>query len=478
MTVASKQTKLIILGLLVCHALLLVWFASMRLMDNDEGFYLSAAREVAQGRLLYSDFFYPQMPYYPILIAPLTGGGFASIMAARAASVAVAIAAAVVFLLLLRRFTKDLDVAAGLFFLYAFSGLIISFHSVVKPYPWTDFLLLAAFAFLFLPRQQNSFTAIGAAMAAALAVNMRLVLVPVLPAVIAIGALRSDGRMVVTTLLMLSAVVLVSMPTLRLWFYDPERFYFNNLGFHLIRDVESPSGPVVLSKLKTIAKMLINPQLLATMILFVAAVWNLLTRRSGFRFIAASVVATILVVVYLIPAPIHQQYFVQAIPFVLLGSVPVVERLKPFIMRRWRIGIIAAIYLLGVIPYIVIFIGGARPFDNHSMLSTIREVGRFIKDSSATAPVLADLPGLALAGGRDVVDRTEFVGYAYPLPFPAEDVARYHLATPDYLNRIMALQIPEYIIVLDTPATYMQAACDSFYVLVEEIDRYRIYGRK
>lgn len=39
--------------------------------DVDEGFYAIAAELVARGRLPYRDFFYPQAPYLPLLLAPL-----------------------------------------------------------------------------------------------------------------------------------------------------------------------------------------------------------------------------------------------------------------------------------------------------------------------------------------------------------------------------------------------------------------------
>lgn len=50
-----------------------VWFAFVGLrlpLDEDEGFYAVAAELVGHGRLPYRDFFYPQMPLGPFVLAP------------------------------------------------------------------------------------------------------------------------------------------------------------------------------------------------------------------------------------------------------------------------------------------------------------------------------------------------------------------------------------------------------------------------
>src|ERR1035441_4157694 len=55
--------------LLPCVALLLgtafITVSRVRLIDGDEGFYLLAAKLVFQGKVLYSDFLYTQMPLLP-----------------------------------------------------------------------------------------------------------------------------------------------------------------------------------------------------------------------------------------------------------------------------------------------------------------------------------------------------------------------------------------------------------------------------
>ena len=39
--------------------------SSARIIARDEGFYLMAMRMIREGKEIYSDFFYPQMPFLP-----------------------------------------------------------------------------------------------------------------------------------------------------------------------------------------------------------------------------------------------------------------------------------------------------------------------------------------------------------------------------------------------------------------------------
>jgi hypothetical protein len=47
------------------YALILGYWATIRGVNQDEGFYIRAGVDVLQGQRLYADVFYPQMPYLP-----------------------------------------------------------------------------------------------------------------------------------------------------------------------------------------------------------------------------------------------------------------------------------------------------------------------------------------------------------------------------------------------------------------------------
>ena len=63
---------ILFLGLSLVSGLAFVFF---RVIDVDEGFYLSAASLVANGASPYIDFFFPQMPILPVLLAPFSEAG-------------------------------------------------------------------------------------------------------------------------------------------------------------------------------------------------------------------------------------------------------------------------------------------------------------------------------------------------------------------------------------------------------------------
>ncbi|MEN6450411.1 MAG: hypothetical protein ABFC96_07970 [Thermoguttaceae bacterium] len=65
-----KHALLLIL-ILVAYAAGIVVFSQCRSLDRDEGYYAAAARLVAEGKMVYRDFFYPQAPALPYLYAPV-----------------------------------------------------------------------------------------------------------------------------------------------------------------------------------------------------------------------------------------------------------------------------------------------------------------------------------------------------------------------------------------------------------------------
>jgi hypothetical protein len=133
-----------ILLLFMLHLLALTLFAGFRIVDPDEGFYLTAAHKVTQGQSLYADFFYPQMPFLPYILAPFSGHGFATLYLSRFAGVAASACAAILFYLVLGVLCRDQRIKILIFALYLFSGHVLTWHCVAKTYPWTDLFLLAS----------------------------------------------------------------------------------------------------------------------------------------------------------------------------------------------------------------------------------------------------------------------------------------------------------------------------------------------
>lgn len=114
-----------------------------RLIDGDEGYLLYAARMVADGGSLYSDFFCPQAPLVPNVFAALFAITGPTWFGARllAALIAIAIGALVFEFTLFR--TKSSSWALVATFLFASCGLSVAWFPLVKTYGLCTVFLLA-----------------------------------------------------------------------------------------------------------------------------------------------------------------------------------------------------------------------------------------------------------------------------------------------------------------------------------------------
>lgn len=160
--------------------------------DVDEGFYLLAGELVARGKVPYRDFFYPQAPYLPYLLAPLKllGPTFTSarVVFALLGGVTAGLVAAIV-----RRDTGSRAAAAMAVALYALNEVTWQWTPSVRPY--APAALLATFAAWRLsgPAAPRARDALLAGLASSVAAGMRLLLLPLVFASIAGAWLRGAG---------------------------------------------------------------------------------------------------------------------------------------------------------------------------------------------------------------------------------------------------------------------------------------------
>ncbi len=473
---------------------LLIFFAFNRLVDGDEGFYLSAAREVAQGRMLYSDFFYPQMPYLPYVFSIFAGHGFTTLFTTRLASVLMGLLTTLIFYKLIKTLTTDRTTINIVLALYVFSGLVISWHSVAKTFAWTDLFLLGSFASLMIfLRSQKIWPVALCGVLIALAVNARLVLMPLIIVFYLPLVIHSGRAWLKRTLAYFLPMLAATVPSFLLLFRDPGRFMFDNLGFHFMRNpgVEFPAS--FYQKLWTIGKVLINPQIL---ILLAAAAgtyffWrrhrqatdkkNIFTSPYGIAGVAAAVIA----VTYLLPNPVLQQYFVQAVPFVLLASVGGIEA---FVARQHRSGLsgfrqklplyLTAVYILGVIPYFVVYIGAVREFDGYSNLGNMKRVCASLNQTDDTDPILTEMPIISVLANKPTFEGIEFLGFEYPLPLNAEKMRHYRFILNEDLKEILDNREASYFVVVNKTPEALVAATEGNYELQGRFERYLVYRRK
>ncbi len=471
---------------------MLVFFAYSRYADGDEGFYLSAAQEVANGRQLYSDFFYPQMPYLPYIFSVFSGHGFATLYLSRMLSVLAGVLTTVLLYLILLRFTDNRRVINILLAVYIFSGLVLTWHSVAKTYGMTDFLLMAAMYLVIRFREsENWISPVICGLILAVAVNVRLVLAPLALVFLLAVAFPGRGFRLRSAITYTVAFLAGSIPAIWYFVSDPERFYFDNLGFHFIRHPGSSFPGSIFDRLMTIGKMLINPQIVMVLALAVAAflVWrrresvhvrDIFQRPAGL----SAVVAVVLIAVYLLPDPIMQQYFVQALPFALLASAPGLgilitkaESGKSWWSGRRAVTALLTVYILGSIPYFAIFVGSMREQYRYLRLDNLQKVCASM-DKDNHAPILAELPLFSVLCNKPPVQGLEFLGFEYPLPLDQEKMKHYHLVINDQIKDILDTGRAAYYIVVNDPPEELQASTTANYDLTGIFDRMKVYRRK
>jgi hypothetical protein len=491
---ADAKRRLIPLFLIVIQVCLLSFFAFNRLVDGDEGFYLSAAREVAQGKTLYSDFFYPQMPYLPHIFALFSGQGFTTLYMTRMASVAAALLTTLLFYLILMRLRVQRRIVNIMLAMYVFSGLVISWHSVAKTFAWTDLFLMTAFYFLirFIDSKKLLYLAlVGASIS--LAINTRLVLLPLAVLFLLPIMVKSAGEQLKRLASYSIPLIVFSIPALMLFVSDIDRFLFDNLGFHFIRNPGIEFPYTLFQRLYVAGKLLVNPQVFILMLAVGAGLysWQRSKTTTVLKVVQTSIAgfagftALVITVIYLIPNPIHQQYFVQVVPFVLLAVPSGIEffrsrkeRIFTFISNR-RLGVLfMVVYILGIVPYFVVYIGGVRNCDGHTDIGNMTRICDHINKTPGDDPILSELPLVSVLTNKASFDGIEYLGFEYPLPLNKEEKRYYRMVLNEDLRKILEEKLASFYVVVNDPPDDLLEAAYANYSLDGTFERFKIYRRK
>jgi len=299
-----------------------------RLIDGDEGYYAAAARLTAEGRSVYTDFFYPQMPYLPTIYAlagRLTGYGILSLrlVSVLAAGLGLLFWA---WLLARRAAARPWLLAAGVL-LTALNPHLLSWNVTVKTYALTTLGVLAAWWCLerALDRRRAAWW-LAAGAACGFVVGVRGLFAPWAAAVVggaAVAAGRRHGaRAGLLAGALLAAGLLAALaPALIRFAGDPDRFVFDNLTYHRLRYDPFVAEPVWRRWLAALAEagraLFLQPALLLTVVLAAVGAGSLCRRRDDpWRGLGAVAgwSSLVYVVTSLLPDPVYEQYFTGVLP--------------------------------------------------------------------------------------------------------------------------------------------------------------------
>jgi 4-amino-4-deoxy-L-arabinose transferase-like glycosyltransferase len=440
----SRSQKIAFWTILFLHLCLLLVFVFFRLIDYDEGSYLSAARLVREGNLPYIDFFYPQMPLLPYAYSSVSHLGFPSIYWGRLISALTGLLLSIAVFRFLLEFSREAKVSLFLFFLYCLNGLTVNWHSVVKTLVFSDlfaFLSFFCFAFYVLRGADKAHLRIFlSGVFIGLAFNFRLIFILLLVIqglLILFLSTTTDSKSKIYHLLTLCfGAILPSLPAVYLLLREPLSFVFGNVGYHLVW------GNLVIkmklmTKLFTLSKFLLYPQNLLILSAAALGVSGLL-RKQKYRkhldsrdkvILSAGAYALALIMICFFMSPTQFQYYEQALPYLLIFSVPAWQKLEArFRERRMLTRVIVGTYLALVIPFAVIFLCAFREKDQSFRIGLVRNVVEVIQQNSQPDDmVLCGWPAYAVLSGRKSVPGLETWGWEVAPYLSQQQVAQFHV---------------------------------------------------
>jgi hypothetical protein len=261
-----------------------------------------------------------------------------------------------------------------------------------------------------------------------------------------IGGLRAGVRRLITGL---AALFIPSIPALMLFVSSPSRFWFNNLGFHLQRETASSAGELAMDKIIVLAKFIILPQ---TVLLVGLALATLVLRRflvdrgSRLTFYALAI-AVLITAVYLLPHPVLLQYFQQTIPYLVLAGLPALALIASLERLRWLRLSGGVLYLLGILPFLILFVLSPRENDKRTTWDHVKQVISEIQaNSSSSDTVLSEWAGFAVLSERPQLAGSEHVGWEYPLPVSDSVYHENHLLTNEDFVSVLRRKRPRLVI--------------------------------
>ena len=411
-----KKHLLIGAALLVIYAAGLIVFTGHRPIDGDEGFYATATALVIDGKVPYSDFFYPQMPILPYIYAPVEFLVGHSIHALRVLSAVLSIIGVFLWTAYLRKQHGETPWAA----LAALAALLlnpsfISWNVTVKTFASAN--LFATLALVGVWQAQRTGKAswyLGVGIALGLLVEVRLLYLPVTAVILGwlivraarSGQGKSEWESVWNCTL---GVVFASLPAMLQLLNAPRAFLFNNFGYHSIRAVGKI--PSFASRLVDVPiyfgrTLIQHPALLILLALAIVGTWAILKRRiplsDEMRTFAYILIACagVFLVTSMTPFPLYQQYFTSPLvpflfPLAAFGLVWLSESLT-----HWSL---AAIMLV-LIPMLPMNLHAENQRNSRGGMwrpETTTAIARMIAAKTPKhAKVLAFWPGYIYESGR------------------------------------------------------------------------------
>lgn len=515
-----------IVALVVCVSLMyvagLLYYAAVRPIDGDEGFYTTAARLVWEGKTPYKDFFFQQAPLLPYVYSWIWAVHPRSLVAMRMFSAACGGLQVLLIglgLILTKRLpTKVALVAFAAVLLNPYS---VSWNVVVKTFAVANLLITIATICLYVATRSERlrwFLASGLALGACVSArSLYGFLIPTALLAMLYHEFRESQHRFPKSCSFLAGSLTGGLPMILSFVRDPHAFIFNNITYHhfdlgymisgsgVITEGYQSVGHVALVYFAMIGirLLILHPYfmiqlvLAITGILSLAKLWRYPERSGGSPYTESDFVyfrlAFLMLVIYLVtvllPFPPYDQHFVS----------PLVPLLLPFIAEGVRVTLQAGgkrlIALVLALPFLFAVEIGRETARNSGhpvwQLSCYREVTRVIEANSRPDEVVMSFwPGFVFESGRRYFPGLEnhFVYRVMNKISPGKR-AHYHVISKDEVLRaitgreVNVLIVPQWIIeyyhdLSPREIGEFHMAVDANYSLINEIRGIAIYRRR
>ncbi len=434
-----------------------------RLAAGDEGFYLSAAKLWAEGKSLYSDFFFPQMPLMPWVYGIIFKIFGTSWFTARTVSALLSAGCGLVIFIALRK--QSLKAAWIGSILFTSHSMVFPWYPVAKAGALAMLCLLISFLLAFYVHKatrKDSFpwTFLIGGLFFGLSIESRLFFAGMGPVFAVLIALNSENwstrlREVAT---FTAGTLLALTPCFILMIQDFDLFWFNNLGYHLIRDTNTAEIRISekLLILRTIFGLRDAVQIegFQFLLLFVfSGIFQIISWKQSRRISEPLLFGIGMIVLNFIPTPSYIQYFGTAVPFLALGAAPIIASFSYFGVGVFLLGYLAFVNLdykkyaetgegvLGIVS------GDQR----YKKISILKEIGEAVsKEVPPGAAVLTDWPGLLIDGHATFYPRVEnHFGKRFAGRLHTNERQRYKIATIGEIKHFVFRKSTQFILIED-----------------------------
>lgn len=486
------------------YLLALFYYAQLRPLDGDEGYYTTAARLVWEGKVPYKDFIYQQAILLPYIYSWIWGVHPRSLVAMRFLSATCGAAAVLLWGLWLvssRRFSSAVTLAT--FAVILFNPYWVWWNLAVKTFAVANLLVSVTMICLYFGLQlQGPKWYFIAGLALGACASARALYAPLVPLVffwMLQMEWRARQRQFRGTLAYLLGAFCGLLPMLISFINDRQAFLFNTLRYRTLLSPHESFRHSVHVYLNNLVSLLHHTYFVLTILLALVGMLSLLKLRGkqetpyngqDYLYLQLSLLMLcIYVATASIPFPVFDQYFTSPlVPFLVFF---IAEGLH--VSLRFRM--VAILALLVILPSF--FVRGIKAESaeyasvRNLQLASFRQVTEaLIANSSADDVVLSIWPGYVFESGRRYFPGSENqFSYDVASKISPEERARYHLLSgADVVNAISSRQMNVFI---SSASRYylaatlspverqrMHSALDANYSLVGKYDGVEIYRRR